>query len=144
MVTSIFCFAYLLLISLSDIRSMRIPNGMLMALFTSVFCTDISSAYGSIITRLLCALMFTGIFYLVAKYTKGFGAGDVKLSGVIGYCNGFYRGLIVFGTSVLFGIIFYVLYSTFRRKINVIPFAPFVCLGFVFSEIYFRSGYAIF
>lgn len=130
MFTIIFCFAYLILLSLCDLFWKKIPNAMLMAFFVSVFCSDISFVYGTIIFRLLSALVFFGIFFLIAFFTNGLGAGDAKLAGVLGYCNGFIRTSVILGGAAVIGILFYIIYSVFRKKIRFIPFAPFVLAAF--------------
>ena len=126
----IFCFAYLILISLCDLLWKKIPNALLLAFFVSVFCYDISFAYGAILIRLLCALLFSGIFFLVAYFTKGLGAGDAKLAGVLGYCNGLFYTSLILGLASVLGILFYVFYSAFRKKRKTLPFAPFVLAGY--------------
>ena len=130
MFTIIFCFAYLILLSLCDLFWKKIPNAMLMAFFVSVFCSDISFVYGTIIFRLLSALVFFGIFFLIAFFTNGLGAGDAKLAGVLGYCNGLFRASLILGLASVFGILFFIIHSAFRKKIKTIPFAPFVLAAF--------------
>lgn len=144
MVTTVFCSVYLFLISLCDIRYLKIPNGMLVALFTSVFCSDISHEYGNIIERLLCALLFGLFLFFIAAVTKGLGAGDIKLMTVIGYCYGFIKGLLILGTAVIGGMLFCLFYCSFRKRTKIIPFAPFIFLGFLFTQVFFSDVLCIF
>lgn len=126
----ILSFAYLILFSLCDLFWKKIPNAMLLSFFASVFCSDISFAYGTMLLRLSCAVLFSAIFFLVAYCTNGLGAGDAKLAGVLGYCNGFFRTSLILGIAAFLGILFYVLYSIFRKKITNVPFAPFVLAAY--------------
>ena len=125
--------AYLILISLSDLRWQQIPNAMLFALFTSIFSFEISSAYRAIPAHLLCAVFFGIVFFLITYYTKGLGVGDIKLAAVLGYSNGFIQTVLILTSAAFLGLIFYLLFLIFRKKINVLPFAPFVLFGYLIT-----------
>lgn len=132
------CLLYLLIISFTDLRSGRIPNFISFGFFVLMIVSNIIIAPSEIPIRLLCAFFFFFLFLCILLFTKGIGMGDVKLAFVIGYCSGFFNTSFVFIFACLGGIIFFLIAYRFKRKINKIPFAPFVTAGYLMSELLCR------
>lgn len=116
MVTKVFCFLYLIIIALLDVRTRRIPDSMTAGLFVTAFCADISFSFAKIPIGLLCGLLFSFVFFLVSACTKGLGMGDVKLAGVLGYCVGFARAAMTFCIASFTGIFFFLFVSKKKGK----------------------------
>lgn len=129
---------YLPVISVFDLRTGRIPNFITfgfsaLMLFTTVFTTP-----SKILARLLCASFFFLLFFCIAMFTKGLGMGDVKLAAVIGYCKGFFATSLIFILACLGGILFFLFCHFHKKELEKIPFAPFVTIGYLISEIFCR------
>ena len=75
---------------------------------------------------------------LVAIYTKGLGMGDVKLAAIIGYSAGFFKTSVVFIFACVIGLVFFLLVYFLKKQIKKIPFAPFVTVGYVTTELLCR------
>ena len=133
-----FLFSYLALISIEDIKSLKIKNTALFGMFVTCFCFSISSVSESILCCLLNSILFFCIFYLISKITKGLGSGDVKLVGVIAYFTEFFKMIFCLLFASIAGILFIILRS-FKNTANIkIPFAPFITVGLLVSEFTFR------
>ena len=139
MVERTICFLYLLIISVCDIRTERIPNCITGGLFAGVFCTDIFLSFPRIPEKLICGFCFLLVFAIVSVFTKGLGMGDAKLAAVLGYCLGFFKTIGIFVFASLLGIIAFLLLAVCRKNLKKLPFAPFVALGYVFSEVTYRG-----
>ena len=138
MVERALCFLYLLIISVCDIRTRRIPNCITGGLFAGVFCRDIFLSSPKISEKLLCGFFFLIVFGLVSVFTIGLGMGDAKLAAVLGYCLGFFNTIKVFVFASLFGIMFFLLLAFCRKDLKKLPFVPFVFLGYALSEVVHR------
>ena len=99
-----FFLLFLIVLSIYDIRTRRIPN-ILIGLFSIIILfVDIVTAPMTIPLKILNSLLFFLIFYLVSKSTKGLGIGDVKLATLIGYYSGIIHTSIIFITASLLGM----------------------------------------
>lgn len=138
MVLQNLCLLYLPVISVFDLRTGRIPNYITLFFFALMLVVDIFTFPSKIPIRLLCAVFFFSLFLFIAFLTKGLGMGDVKLAAVIGYCKGFFAASLIFILACLGGILFFLFCHFHKRELKKIPFAPFVTIGFVISEIFCR------
>ena len=133
----------MLVIAYIDAKSRIIPNKILLVLlgiraiwlilelvlYSQAFIELISSAMGGLIIGFILFIFA----YAISK--KGIGMGDVKLISVIG----FYTGVSVLYSIILFSLILCILYSVvqmLRKKITAksfVPFGPFVAMGTIIA-----------
>lgn len=138
MVLQNLCLLYLPVISFFDLRTGRIPNLITFGFFTLILFSDLFAIPSKIPVQLFCSAFFFLLFLCIAMFTKGLGMGDVKLAAVIGYCKGFFDASIIFILACLGGILFFLFCHFHKRELKKIPFAPFVTIGFLISEIFCR------
>ena len=137
----------LVAISVIDLRSMTIPNGLVISLIV------ISSLYTT------CRFIFPGLFsgtitwfdpligfvaaslplLLIAVITKGgMGGGDIKLMAAAGIFLG-WKGILV---ALLVGSLIGAVVSSVlmlmgkKNRKDMIPFGPFLCLGILFAALF--------
>lgn len=136
------------LISMIDLKSLIIPNKLVIALLAAGIIFKI---FGVPDTALINSLfgLFLGFIIMFIPYALnlGIGAGDVKLVSVIGFCVG-HMGVLF--TLILVGL-FTLIYMTTRvitRKSNfagslkdMIPMGPFILLSFIIITLGQNTGY---
>jgi prepilin signal peptidase PulO-like enzyme (type II secretory pathway) len=127
-------------ISVVDIKTLTIPNSLVIALAAL-------SAYPIIINyklsdNLFGLLALFIVFIVVLLIFPGsFGAGDVKMASAIGLVAGLELSIVVLETSLVTGAIAGITYSLVTRKglRTKIPFAPFLTTGLIVSFLYGRE-----
>lgn len=136
MIPKTLCFLYLLVISICDIATLKIPNFITAITFVVIFVLDIIYFPKNIPMNLLCACLFFLLFFIILFITKGLGYGDLKVAALIGYCTGFFKTLAIFIYASMLGMLFFIFVKIYwKNKIKKIPFAPFIAAGYVISEI---------
>ncbi len=142
LVSSIFYFVLLSFISFFDLKKRIIPNKLLFGMiafrvlsFFWLFLMPNSNAFaevGSSLFAILISSVATLIFY--PKFCDQIGAGDFKLLIVAGFCFGV--KLFLFTLAVVFALLLVVLvFQGFGKRKGNIPFAPFLCFGFLISLV---------
>lgn len=127
------CLLYLGWLSVLDIRNRRLPIWLLAAggIFASVFHV----IWRGFPVILVVAGGAVGIVFLaVSKVTEeGFGYGDSILIGILGVYLGFWNLLNLLVVTFLFasGTAMAVLAKRKFRKKTVLPFVPFLGIGYV-------------
>jgi leader peptidase (prepilin peptidase)/N-methyltransferase len=128
-------FPYLAAIAYIDIKTLRIPDRLLVPLFcVMLIVRGLEDPAGIFYLGLSGALTFL-VYYAVYRLSAyGLGFGDVKFAGVLGFGLGGYGSwLTSFGACVA-GIIFYI---CFLRKEGGdrlrFPFGPFLSFGAVIA-----------
>lgn len=109
-------------ILLDEILMLMLPTGIIYAYYTLPDMWD--SLYG--------ALFAGGIMLLIFLLSRGgMGAGDVKLSFVLGVWLGFKASIVCLMLAfILGGIIGVLLLATgIKQRKDPIPFGPFLCIG---------------
>ena len=129
---------YLAVVSLFDFKQGRIPNLITLIFFLVALLTDVFTDPYKIPLKLSCAAFFFLLFYATALFSKGLGLGDVKLAAVVGYCAGFFKTSISLILACMIGIIFFMIRRVYGKKIERVPFAPFVAMGYTVSVIIYR------
>lgn len=127
------CLLYLGCLSVLDIRSRRLPVWLLVA--GGVLALAFQIIWRGFPAILVVAGGAVGIVFLaVSKVTEeGFGYGDSVLIGILGVYLGFWNLLNLLVVTFLFaaGTAMAVLVKRrFRRK-TVLPFVPFLGIGYV-------------
>ena len=134
-------FGLSLLTALVDLKTNVIPNELITALVVVGFIFQISY-YGlsSLLVSIICMLIITGFFSIIAM-ALGFskvGAGDVKLSGVMGLILG-YPNIIAALTIMSISLLVYSQIGLLTRKLtlrSMLPFAPFMMLGLIATLVF--------
>ena len=130
LITLVFC----VFISVQDIRTFRIPNELVYALFLILFVSDIKYDYSCIISNIdagvLIFLLFSGVRY----FYGGLGGGDAKFGGVLGYSLGIRYSWIAFFEASVLGLMYIVIIRYIgKKKTARIPFAPFLSSGTIIT-----------
>lgn len=129
------CLLYLLIISVCDIRTGRIPDCMTALFFAAAFCKDLFLSPKTIPESLSCAFLFFLIFFSVSVLTKGLGMGDAKLAAVLGYCEGFFGASLSLSIASVLGLLAFMLLPAEKRDAAKLPFAPFMSAGYAVSSV---------
>ena len=133
---------FLILIANIDANSKIIPNkiviiGTILSILIFTFNTDSiqDNSQNLILESLIGATIGFGImlFFYLLPFTR-IGAGDVKLSALIGAISGFPKIFFALSSGIIFaGIISILLVLSKRKSINEnIAFAPYLCAGTIF------------
>jgi len=133
--------AILIAVAIIDIKTMIIPDGLLiLATLAGLFwiclpnSLSVQDAIIGVFVGALPLLILNGFTWLVAK-KPGFGYGDVKLMAVAGLFIG-WQGMpiayfVAFVTGGIFGV--YLLLTGRAERGAYLAFGPFLCLGIVVS-----------
>ena len=128
----------LIILSVSDITYYIIPDEVLI-FFSGYFLIIITISKGIISALLsissgLALFIFMFLIMKIGNYLfkkESLGGGDIKLMFVVGIVMNPFLGLVViFIASVIALPISLII--LFRNKINLVPFGPFLLLGFMF------------
>lgn len=133
-------FCCLIVVSITDIQTMTIPDSLQVFIFILAVINIIVSP-NEIIEKLIGLAVISIPMLLIAALTGGFGGGDVKLCAVCGLFLGW--KLVLLGAFI--GCILASCWSLLliiRKKADkktLISFGPFLCIGFLFSALYGSS-----
>ena len=134
-------FGLSLLTALVDFKINVIPNELIIALsIVGVLFQCSYYGFDSLLTAILCMVIVAGLFTLIAV-ALGFskvGAGDVKLSGVMGLILG-YPNIIAALTVMSVSLLIYCQIGLLTRRLtlrSMLPFAPFMMLGLIMTLIF--------
>lgn len=133
-------FCCLIVVSITDIQTMTIPDSLQVFIFILAVINIIVSP-NEIIEKLIGLAVISIPMLLIAALTGGFGGGDVKLCAVCGLFLGW--KLVLLGAFI--GCILASCWSLLliiRKKADkktLISFGPFLCFGFLFSALYGSS-----
>lgn len=131
----------LIIISISDIRYMMIPDKVLLFFISIILIEHILYPLNNWFDLLVGGLVGFVMLLCIAVISRGsMGGGDIKLFGVLGIVLGVEFVLLAFFLSTFFGTLFSVYYyarGTYVRGKKV-PFGPFIAMGayssFLFGE----------
>lgn len=150
--TAVVLFYLLLILSLIDLDTMRLPNplvallaalggaAVLVSQLTPVDAAPLPpSGWSPLVAGLVGVLMGGGVslaiasLYAALRKTSGFGMGDVKLLGALGLYFGAYVLMVLFVASLLGATIGLALAASSRESLRTkkIPFGPMLALGSV-------------
>jgi len=122
--------AVLCTIAFIDLRSFRIPDPLVVALFgLGALKMVLEGSYASSLSGFLT--LFGFFFLLHLFFPKGMGFGDVKLAGSIGLFLGLRLGVLSAFLAFISGGLVGVVLVVLRRKTlkDPLPFGPFLALG---------------
>ena len=126
---------FLVLISVTDIRSGMIYNKILLPMAIIGLIFDLSGSLIKIDEALMAALV-GGLILFVVQYLSrgGLGGGDIKFAFVLGLWLGVEEILITLFLSTMFAAAFGVIILIKYRNLKAaIPFGPFISLGALIS-----------
>ncbi len=144
MVKILILTAFAVPISIIDIVSYKIPNILLAGLYLVLIAIDlVNHSHRSLLTSLISSIALFVLFFLIFKFLRGMGFGDVKYAGVIGYALGFPKALYACLIASLIGILFFIVFhfiSQQRKNLNdkrerKIPFGPFLSFGLILFSV---------
>jgi prepilin signal peptidase PulO-like enzyme (type II secretory pathway) len=126
-----FCIA----IAVVDLKTLRIPDVLLVSFALFLVIAEGSQPYMIIIGRLAAAMLSFFLFAIIWFHSKGVGFGDVKYAAVLGFLLGYERLVQAFFITAVLGIIIYLVGIILYRwpKTTKIPFAPFMSAGAIIS-----------
>lgn len=141
----VICYAYLVTLSVLDAKTQRVPDAILLSFFITIFCQDLSKETSlKIAEKVISGILIFSILLVVAIETKGLGLGDVKLAGILGYSEEFFKTNIIFLIASILGLLFFVLVKSIGKKVKRIAFVPFITAGYAVTEIIERKVNAFF
>lgn len=131
MFISVFFYLFLISLSVSDLKFGIVPNKILLIFFSVIFCMMLSGDISAISINLLSASFVFFILVLVKHFTKGIGAGDIKLLFVTTFYSGFMDSLIAITVACCFGIAACLMLRFGKTVSSRISFAPFITVGYL-------------
>lgn len=140
MINIVTVFLILLLISIIDFYTFRIPDILLsyILMFQITFDIGIWDPF-DIVYRFVSALLVLVLFYSVWRFYGNMGFGDVKFVAVLAYVFGFF----FFFSSFLLATVLCLLIHITRNKISLLsrkrfPLAPYLTAGCLINSIISR------
>jgi prepilin signal peptidase PulO-like enzyme (type II secretory pathway) len=136
--------AVLILIVISDLKEMIIPDEIILPSIATALVFTIASPFlgsiggakfllGTIGLNLVAGLIGSGLFYLMILISKGkwMGGGDVKLAAFMGLALGWPGVLVALFAAFVLGSIFGISSIALKQKnfADAIPFGPFLAGG---------------
>jgi leader peptidase (prepilin peptidase)/N-methyltransferase len=126
-----------LCISVIDVRSMKIPDSLVIAFL----CLSIYPVlyYQNYMENLFGLLLMAGFFGVILFLFPGsFGGGDIKLAAAMGLFCGFDLSIVVLETALVTGALTGIIYAMAKKRDlkSRIPFAPFLTAGLLVSILY--------
>ncbi len=129
----------LVIITVSDIAYMLIPNKVLLPFAIVLLIGRIMSPLDPFWDAFVGAVIGFGILFIIAFLSKGgMGGGDIKLFFVIGLVLGFKLTILALFISSVIGLFAGVLQLIWQKKgrKHPIPFGPWIALGSILTYFY--------
>lgn len=130
----------LVIISISDIKYMLIPDKILLFFFSILFIERLILPLNPWWDSLVGASVIFVILFMIAVISKGgMGGGDIKLFTVLGFVLGLKQILFTFFFANIFGALIGLIgmaIGVFERK-KPIPFGPFIAIGTFITLFYY-------
>ncbi|HNW29651.1 MAG TPA: A24 family peptidase [Spirochaetota bacterium] len=132
--------ALALCITIIDIKSMTIPNSLIIA-FVILSVYPIVMNYNMLDNIYGLLALFAFFIVILLIFPGAFGGGDLKLGSAIGLLAGLEMSIVVLEVSLVSGAITGVIFAlkTGKSLKTKIPFAPFLTLGLVVALLYGRD-----
>ena len=124
----------LIVISFFDLRTFKIPNELVIALFSLAVIKLIlnGSDLGNFIKHFLYTIIFTFLLIIIRKITyNGIGFGDIKLLSTTTLYYGIINSFFALFIASILGILFILCTKKKNQNFSVkLSFAPFICFGY--------------
>ncbi|MEW6527702.1 MAG: A24 family peptidase [Spirochaetota bacterium] len=124
-------------IAIIDFLTMEIPDFLVGIIFvTGIIVCFLDSQWLAHIQGLV--LMVTVFIMPLILVKGGFGGGDVKFAGAIGFTLGLQETIVALEIALVTGALYGIGYAVFKSKTLKahIPFAPFLTLGFLITLLF--------
>lgn len=127
----------LIIITISDIKTMLIPDKILIAFGMILVPLSVIVVNVSILNQVVGLLIAFGINFLILVFTKGngMGGGDIKLFMLLGFLLGVKMLITIFFLSAMVGLIVGV-FVRIKSKTNMFPFGPSIAVATMISVFY--------
>lgn len=139
LVAALLLVSLFIIITVSDLRYMLIPNKILLFFLPIFIVYRIFDPLTPFWDSILGAFLGFGILYLLAVVSRGgMGGGDIKLYFVLGLLLGTKLTLLSLFFSSLIGTLFgfgQIIGKSFKKR-KPIPFGPFIAIGTILSFFY--------
>lgn len=139
LVTALFFVSMLMIIFVSDITYMLIPNKILLFFLPFFILMRFLSPLTPWYDAIIGAIVGFGLIALIIIVSQGgMGAGDMKLFGVIGIVLGWKNVLLAFFIAAFLGAFIggiLMLVNKVKKK-QPIPFGPYIVIGALISYFY--------
>lgn len=132
-------FMLLLAITMIDLDTMEIPNGLILAMLIPLVCMMFVQKDISLLNRGIGFFIVSLPMYLLTCCIPDcFGGGDIKLIAVAGFMLGWKLTLLAAFISILLGGIYamYLLLKKKTKKGAYIAFGPYLSIGIMVSLLY--------
>lgn len=139
LVTALLLMSMLMILFVTDLTYMLIPNKVLLFFLPFFIIMRIVSPLTPWYDSLIGAIVGFGLLALIIIVSKGgMGAGDMKFFGVLGFILGWQLVLLTFFLSALFGAIIGLFLMAIRRvkKGQPIPFGPYIVAATIVSYFF--------
>lgn len=136
LIIAILFMSLLVIITVSDIAYMLIPDKVLLPFAIALFASRVVIPLAPWWDSLLGAVVGFGVLYMIAVVSKGgMGGGDIKLFFVIGLVLGTVNTLLTLFLAALIGSVMgiIILRKTGQNRKTPIPFGPSIALAAVIS-----------
>lgn len=139
LVTSLLLISMLMIIFVSDITYMIIPNNVLLFFLPLFIVMRISHPLDPWWSSMTGAVTGYGIIFAIILISRGgMGAGDMKLFGVLGIVLGTKQILLVFFLACILGAAVSLLLMLFNKmkRNKPVPFGPYIMFAALISYFY--------
>ncbi|MFC0301945.1 prepilin peptidase [Virgibacillus soli] len=139
LVTALLLISMLIIVFVSDITYMIIPNRLLLFFLPLLIGVRIIQPLHPWWSSIIGSLLGFGTLYIIILVSRGgMGAGDMKLFGVLGIVLGVQKVLLAFFLACFLGALFggLLIISKNKSRKHVIPFGPFIVFASIISYFY--------
>lgn len=142
LITALLLVSMLMIILVSDINYMLIPNKVLLFFLPFLILMRIVVPLDPWWSALIGAIIGFGIIFIIILISRGgMGAGDMKLFGVLGIVLGTEKVLLAFFLSCIIGSVIgmvLILFKVIKRK-QPVPFGPYIVVAAIITYFYGNS-----
>ncbi len=124
-------------IAIIDYRTMEIPDLLPAIIFLLGVILCLVEGYWFLHIQGLVLMLV--VFVVPLIFVKGgFGGGDVKFAGAIGFFLGLHVTIVALEIALVTGALYGIVYAVYKSKTlkTHIPFGPFLTLGFIIAIVY--------
>ncbi|MEJ5363101.1 MAG: prepilin peptidase [Spirochaetota bacterium] len=124
-------------IAIIDFLTMEIPNFLVWIFFiTGIIVSFLDGQWLAHIQGLVLMVIVFIVPLILVK--GGFGGGDVKFAGAIGFTLGLHETIVALEIALVTGALYGIGYAVFKSKTLKahIPFGPFLTLGFITALLF--------
>ncbi|WP_087971909.1 prepilin peptidase [Oceanobacillus rekensis] len=139
LITALLLVSMLMIILVSDINYMLIPNKVLLFFLPFFILMRVVVPLDPWGSALIGAIIGFGIIFIIILVSRGgMGAGDMKLFGVLGIVLGTEKILLAFFLSCVIGSVIgavLILFKLIKRK-QPVPFGPYIVVAAIITYFY--------